>query len=232
MLGRRPQEEDPESTLARCIVLLDDIRAYRRKDIKQVEAQFAPLKKSRFKDIYDMWVKARPSAEKIAEMPLKVPGARQSISRLAWLGVTNRGLLIFIVLFAALLIVPVWKQFLGPSFLGGNGLLYLAFFVLLFVVSTTVSTAMDYRIRKKIIAYEESTMEQYAPEREKMKECVSKMMKTLAKEVSRSKKNPNYYGLVLYFDDYDSMEVVVKWKPKSMIFFKKSYNHFQVIPKP
>jgi hypothetical protein len=232
MLGRRQQEEDPETTLARCIVLLDDVRAYRRKDIKQVEAQFAPLKKARFKDIYDMWVKARPSAEKIVDMPLKVPGVRQSISRLAWLGVTNKVFLIFLMLFVALLIVPVWTRPLGPSFLGVNGLLYAAFFLLLVVVSMTVSTVMDYRIRKKIIAYEKSTMDQYAPAREKMKECASRIMTTLAKEVSRSKKDPNDYGLVLYFDDYDNLEVVNKWKPRSMFFFKKSYNHFQVIPKP
>jgi len=58
------------------------------------------------------------------------------------------------------------------------------------------------------------------------------MMKSLAREVARGKKNPDYYGLVLYYDDYDNIEVTGKWRPKSLIFFKKSYNHFQVIPKP
>jgi hypothetical protein len=232
MLGRKQQEEDPETTLARGILLLDDIRAYRRKDIDQIEAQFAPLKKSRFKDVYDMWIKARPSAQKIVDMPLRIPGVRQSINRLAWLKLANRVFLIFLVLFVALLIVPIWRRTLGPGFLGGNGLLFAAIFVLLVVISMNLSSVIDYRIRKKIIAYEESTMEQYAAARENMKECVSRMMKTLAREVARSKKDPNYYGLVLYFDDYDNIEVVDKWKPRSMFIFKKSYNHFQVIPKP
>jgi len=232
MLLRKPKEEDPETTLARCVVLLDDIRAYRRKDPEQIDGQFAPLKKSRFKDIYEMWVKARPSAEKIVDMPMKIPGAKETIRRLAWLKVANRVFLIGLIFFAAIQIVPVWRRSLGADFLHGPGLLLAAVFVVLVVVSMNIATVMDYRLRKKIIAYEESTMDQYAPARDKMKECVNKMMKSLAREVSRSKSDPNYYGLVLYFDDYDNIEVVDKWRPKSMFFFKKTYNHYQVVPKP
>ncbi len=91
-----------------------------------------------------------------------------------------------------------------------------------------VATFIDYRIRKRIIAYEDSTTDQYAPAREKMKECVNKMMKSLAREAARSGKDKDYYGLVLYFDDYSNIEVVDHWRPKSMVFFKKSYNHYQV----
>jgi hypothetical protein len=57
-------------------------------------------------------------------------------------------------------------------------------------------------------------------------------MKSLAREIGRTKRNPDYFGLVLYFDDYDNITVIDKWKPKSMFVFKKSYNHFQVVPKP
>lgn len=232
MLGRKKQEEDPSTTLARCIVLLDDIRAYRRKDIDQIDARFASLKKSRYDNIYSMWIKARPSAEKIVDMPLRIPGVKRAINRLAWLKVVNRVFLIFLVLFVALLIVPAWRRALGPHYLGGNGLLLAAVFVLLVVVSMNLGNFWDYRVRKKIIAYEESSMDEYSAARAKMKESVSRMLKELAREVDRSKKDPNYYGLVLYYDDYDNIEVVDKWKPKSMFFFKKSYNHFQVIPKP
>lgn len=232
MLLRKQREEDPETTLARCIVLLDDIRAYRRKDTEQIEKQFEPLKKSRFKDIYDMWVKARPSAEKIVDMPMKIPGAKETIRRLAWLKVANRVFLIGLIFFVALQIVPIWRRTLGSDFLSGNGLLFAAVFVVLVVVSMNIATVMDYRLRRKIIAYEETTIDQYAPARDKMKECVNKMMKSLAREIGRTKKNPDYYGLVLYFDDYESIEVTDKWRPKSMFFFKKSYNHYQVVPKP
>lgn len=231
MFGRKQREEDPETTLARCIVLLDDLRAYRRKDIEQVEEQFAPLKKSRFKDSYDFWAKARPSAEKIVEMPLKIPGVPKLIKTLGWLKVANRIFLIFLILFFAFQIVPVWRRSLGHEFLTGTGLAFLIVFVLLVVISLNFITFLDYRIRKKIIAYEASTIDEYAPARDKMKESVNKMMKSLAREVSRSKADPNYYGLVLYFDDYDNIEVVDKWRPKSMGLFKKSYNHYQVVPK-
>jgi len=232
MLLRRQKEEDSETTLARCIVLLDDIRAYRRKDPEQIEAQFDPLKKSRFKDIYDMWVKARPAAEKIVDMPLKIPGAKETIRRLAWLKVANRVFLIALIFFVALQIVPIWRRTLGHEFLSGNGLILAGVFVVLVVVSMNIATVMDYRLRKKIVAYEETTMDQYAPARDKMKECINKMMKSLAREIGRAKKDPDYYGLVLYFDDYDNIEVTDKWRPKSMFFFKKTYSHFQVVPKP
>lgn len=232
MFGRKRVEEDSATTLARCIVLLDDIRAYRRKDIDQIEEQFAPLKKSRFKETYDMWIKARPSAEKIVGMPQKIPGVDRLIRTINWMRVANKILLIFLVLFVSFQIVPIWRRTLGHDFLSGPGLVFTIAFVLLVVITLNLVTFLDYRIRKKIIAYEETTMDEYATAREKMKESVSKMMRSLAREVGRTKMNPDYYGLVLYFDDYDNIEVVDKWRPRSMGVFKKSYNHFQVVPKP
>lgn len=232
MFGRKQAEDNPETALARCIVLLDDIRAYRRKDIDQIDAQFEVLKKSRFKDHYDTWVKVRPAAEKIVDMPMKVPGAKRLIKTIGWMKVVNKIFLIFLVLFAAFQIVPIWRRTLGQDFLSGTGLMITIAFVVLVVVSLNIVTFLDYRIRKKIIKFEDETMDEYAPAREKMKEAVSKMMKSLAREVARGKKSPDYYGLVLYFDDYENIEVVDKWRPKSMGVFKKSYNHFQVVPKP
>jgi hypothetical protein len=231
MFGRKQREEDPETTLARCIVLLDDIRAYRRKNVEQIEDQFAPLKKSRYRDMYDMWAKAKPSAEKIVDMPASIPGVPKLIRAIGWLKVANRVFMIILILLVAFQLVPVWRRSLGADFLRGPGLVLLLGFVLLVVISLNLVTFIDYRVRKKIIAYEAATMDEYAPAREKMKEGVNKMMRSLAREVSRSKMDPDYYGLVLYFDDYDSIEVVNKWRPKSMGLFKKSYNHYQVIPK-
>jgi len=232
LFGRKQTEDNPETALARCIVLLDDIRAYRRKDIDQIDAQFEVLKKSKFKDHYDTWVKVRPAAEKIVDMPMKVPGAPKLIKTIGWMKVVNKIFLIFLVLFAAFQIVPIWRRTLGQDFLSGTGLMVTIAFVVLVVISLNVVTLLDYRIRKKIIKFEDETSDEYAPAREKMKEAVSKMMKSLAREVARSKKSPDYYGLVLYFDDYENIEVVDKWHPKSMMVFKKSYNHFQVVPKP
>jgi hypothetical protein len=231
MFGRKPREEDSETTLARCIVLLDDIRAYRRKNVEQIEEQFAPLKKSRYRDAYDMWVKVRPSAEKIVDMPASIPGVPRIIRAIGWLKVANRVFMIILILLIAFQIVPVWRRSLGHEFLAGLGLILLLSFILLVVATLNVSSILDYRVRKKIIAYEEATMDNYAPDRERMKEGVNKMMRYLAREVSRTKTDPNYYGLVLYYDDYDNIEVVDKWRPKSMGIFRKSYNHYQVIPK-
>ena len=231
MFGRKKKEEEPVTTLARGLVLLDDIRAYRRKDPEMIESVFADLKKSRFREFYDMWVKARPSAEKIIDMPTKVEGVRQLIRLLSWLKVANRILLIILVLIVALMIVPVWRNALGHDVFSGNGFIYATVFVFLAVISMNVATALDFRIRKKIVAYESATMAQYAPAREKMKECVNKMMRALAKEAKRDSRGRDFYGLVLYFDDYDNIEVVNKWQPKSIGIFKRSYYHYQVVPK-
>jgi hypothetical protein len=230
MFGRKEREEDPVSTLARCLVLLDDLRAYRRKDVEQVDQMFSKLKKTRFKEHYDSWVKIRPAAEKIVDMPTKVDGVPGMIRMLAWVKVANRVALIVLILFLALQIVPAWKRALGPHPFGGNGLLYSAIAVAVVVVAMNAASLMDFRIRKRIIAYENSTLDEYAPARDKMKEGVSKMMKSLAKEASRSGQNPENYSIILYFNDYDHMKVINQWRPKSMGIFKKSYNHYQVVP--
>lgn len=231
MPKKKQKEIDPVSQLAQCITLLDDTRAYRRKDVERIDEAFADLKKTRFKEHYDMWVKARPAAEKIADMPLKISGVERMIRTLAWTKVANRVGLIVLIGFLAIQIVPVWRTVLGRHPFGGHAFLYSMIAVLIVVIAMNYATVMDYRIRKKVIKYEAETQDLYAPQREKMKECVGKMMKSLAKEANRSGKNPEYYKLVMYFDDYDNTKVVNQWRPKVMFVFKKSYSHFEVLPK-
>jgi hypothetical protein len=231
MFGRKKEEEDPITTLARCIVLLDDIRAYRRKDVERIDEVFSRLKKTRFKDHYEIWVKARPAAEKIVDMPEQVEGVPKLIRAISWLRVANRVALIGLVFFLAIQIVPIWRRTLGPDFLEGNAFLYSTISVLVLVVAMNFQTYLDFRVRKKIVAYEEATMDQYSSSREKMKSCVDKMLHSLAKETVKSGVDTRYWGLILYFDDYDNIQVVKQWRPKSMWIFKKSYNHYQVIPK-
>jgi len=232
MFGRRKKkDEDPVVTLARCVVVLDDIRAYRRKDVNQIDVVFSELKKSRFREYYDMWVKVRPSVEKIVDMPLKVEKVPGMIRTLSWVKVVSRVALIVLIFFVAMLLVPAWEKVLGNNPFGGQGFAYATVAVVAMVVLMNVSQVIDYRIRKKIIAYEEATMDEYKPAREKMKDSVDRMMFTLAKEASRKGVDRSQFGLVLYYDDYDHIEVVKQWKPRSIGIFKKSYNHFQVLPK-
>lgn len=231
MFGARQVKDDPETSLARCIVLLDDIRAYRRKDIEQIETQFVALKKSRFSEFYDMWVKTRPYAEKIVDMPAMVPGVKRLIQAISWLKLLNKVFLILVVLFISFQIVPIWRSSLGADFVHGLGLYVLIGSVLVVIAALNIVSLLDYRTRRKIIAYEEATLDKYAPAREKMKEGVSRMLKALARESKRGGRDPNYFALVLYFDDYENMEVVDKWRPRSMGIFKKSYNHYHIIPK-
>lgn len=233
MPRKKEIDEDPATTLARCIILLDDVRAYRRKDVDMIEDTFSRLKKSRgMKEFYDMWVKARPHAEKILDMPLKIEGVKKMIRTIAWFKVANRVGLIVAVLFVSLQIVPAWRRALGNQPLGQYGLLYTGIVVMAVVILLNLAAIWDYRIRKRVIKYEQETVDQYATARAKMKECIDKMMRALAREAEREGHHRDDYGMVLYFDDYDSIEVVKQWKPRVMIFFKKSYNHYQVVPKP
>jgi len=231
MFGRKKKDEDPVTTLARCIVVMDDIRAYRRKDVEQIDALFSELKKSRFKEHYEMWIKARPQAERIVDMPMNIEGVPGMIRTLSWVKVATRVALIALVFFIAMLLVPAWEKVLGPHPFGGNGFLYATIAVVIMVLMMNAGQIIDYRIRKKIIAYEDATIDEYRPAREKMKDCVDKMMFSLAREANRKGVNRSDFGLILYFDDYSNIEVVKQWKPKSIGLFKKSYNHYQVLPK-
>lgn len=230
-MPKRKKERDPVSQLAMCITLLDDTRAYRRKDVERIDAEFSELKKTRFKDHYDMWVKARPAAEKIADMPLKIPGVEKLIKTLAWIRVANRVALIVLILFLAIQIVPAWRRLLGTEPFQGNGLLYSVIAVLIVVFAMNLASVVDLRIRKKVIKYEAETVDEYAPQREKMKECVNRMLKSLAKEANRNGENPDNFRMILYFDDYSNIRTVKQWRPKSMGVFKKPYSHYEVVPK-
>jgi hypothetical protein len=231
MPKKKERNVDPVSQLAQCIALLDDTRAYKRKDVDRIDEAFLELKKTRFKEHYDMWVKARPAADKIADMPLKIPGVEQMIRKLAWIKIANRVGLIVLIGFVAVQIVPAWRRVLGPHPFGGNAFLYSMIAVLVVVVAMNYATYVDYRIRKKVIRYEAETKDEYAPYREKMKDCVNRMLKSLAKEANRSGEKPEDYRMILYYDDYSNIKVVKKWKPKSMFFFKKSFDLHEIVPK-
>lgn len=196
-----------------------------------MDETFEALKKTRFREYNDMWTKVRPAAEKIVNMPLKVPGVRVMIGAVNWARVAGRLALIVMIVLIALQIVPIWQNFLGPEPLGGNALLYTLIIVLAAAVLLTMSSVLDYFIRKRIIAYEDSTVNEYAPYRGKMKECVNKMMAAFAREAGRGKETPESLRMVLNFGDYDHIEVVSKWQPKAMWFIKKTYEHYLVYPR-
>ncbi len=159
MPKRKEKKVDPVSQLAQCIAFLDDTRAYKRKDVDRIDAAFSELKKTRFKEHYDMWVRARPAAEKIADMPLKIPGVERMIRSLAWIKIANRVGLIVLIGFVAIQIVPAWRRVLGPHPFGGHAFLYSMIAVFVVVVAMNYATVVDYRIRKKVIKYETDTQD-------------------------------------------------------------------------
>ncbi len=232
LFGKRRVSEDPVVNLARCIAFCDDLRAYRRGDLAEMDETFEALQKTRFREHHDMWVKVRPLADKIVNMPLRVGGVKWMIGSVGWARLIGRFALIAMIVLVALQIVPIWQNVVESDTLKGQLLLFTLLFALAAAVLLTMGSVLDYTIRKRIIAYEDSTMKEYAPARDKMKDCVNKMMRTLARETERGTETPESLSMVLNFGDYDNVEVVAKWQPKSMWLIKKAYNRYQVNPRP
>jgi len=231
LFGKKRVSEDPVVNLARGIAFCDDLRAYRRTDLAQMDETFGALKTTRFRDYSDMWAKIRPAADRIVTMPLRVKGVKAMIGAVSWVRLAGRLALIVMIVLIAMQIVPIWQNVLGAEPFGGNLLLYTLVSVLAAVVLLTLGSAFDYSIRKRIIAYEDSTMDEYAPCRNKMKECVNKMMRSLARETERGTETPESLSMILNFGDYDNIEVISTWRPKSMLFVKKTYIRYRVNPK-
>jgi|GEM_PF-771761 len=232
LFRKRRVSENPVVNLARCIAFCDNLRAYQRSDLAEVDETFEALRKTRFRDHSEMWEKARPAADKIATMPLKIPGVKAMIGVVSWTKLLGRAALIVMVILIALQIVPIWQNVLGPDALGGNLLLATLMIVVAAIVLLTLSSVFDYFIRKRVIEFEDSTIDEYAPFRSRMKDCVNRMLRSLSREVGRGRETPDSLSMVLNFGDYDNVDVVSRWQPKSMGFIKKTSTRFLVKPLP
>ncbi len=231
LFGKKRVSEDPVVNLARCITICDGLRAYRRNDIAEADGTFDALKKTRFAEHSDMWTRVRPSAERIVNMPMRVKGAPRMIGAVNWTKVVGRLALIVLIILIAVQIVPIWQNALGTEPLGGAILLPTLGVLLSAVVMLTVSSVLDYSVRKRIIAYEDATDKEYASDRKRMKECVNTMMRSLARETERGKETPESLAMVLNFGDYDNVEVVGERKAKVMLVGKATRTLFLLNPK-
>jgi len=178
-----------------------------------------------------MWTRIRPVAEKIVNMPMRVKNVVWMIGAVNWAKVSGRIALVVLVFLLALQLVPIWQNVLGTEPFGGTMLLLTLIVVLTAVVMLTMSSALDYFIRKRIIAFEDTTLNEYAPDRAKMKDCVNRMMKALARETERGKETPESLSMVLNFGDYDSVEVVGKRQTKPTLLGRKSHTLYLQNPR-
>ena len=196
-----------------------------------MDQTFESLKKTRFSEYNDMWTRLRPVAEKIVKMPIVVRGAVWMISVVNWAKVLGRLALVVLVFVLAVQIVPIWQNAVGTEPFQGAALVVTLIVVLAAVAMLTIATILDYFIRKRIIAYEESTMDEYAPERAKMKDSVSRMMRSLARETEHGKETPESLSMILNFGDYDNVEVVGERQSRLMPLGKESRTLYRVNPR-
>jgi hypothetical protein len=196
-----------------------------------VDQAFQALKKTRFMEYSDMWTRMRPAAEKIVKMPMKVKGAVWMIGAVNWAKAIGRLALVVLVFLLAVQIVPIWQNAVGTEPFEGTIFVITLIVVLAAVVMLTMSTVLDYFVRKRIIAYEEVTMDDCAPERAKMKDSVNRMMKALARETELGKETPERLSMILNFGDYDNVEVVGERQAKTMLFFKRTRTLYRMNPR-
>ncbi len=231
LFGKKRVSEDPVVNLARCITFCDGFRAYRRNDLSEADEAFEALKKTRFSEYSGMWSRVRPVAERIVNMPMKVKGAPTMIGAISWTRVTGRIALIAMVILIALQIVPIWQNVLGTGPLAGSALLITLIVVLAAMALLTTSSVLDYFVRRRIVEYEDLTEEEYAQDRSRMKECVDKMMGSLARETERGRETPESLAMVLNFGDYEGAEVVGKRNTKSSLLGKQTRVLYLLNPK-
>lgn len=196
-----------------------------------MDKSFQALKKTRFMEYSDMWTRVRPAAERIVKMPMNVKGAVWMIGAVNWAKVFGRLALVALVLILAVQIVPIWQNAVGTEPFEGIALVITLSVALAAVIMLTMATVLDYFTRKRIIAYEEETMDDYAPERTKMKDSVNRMMKSLARETERGKETPESLSMILNFGDYDNVEVVRERQAKPMPFVKRTHTLYQMNPR-
>ncbi len=214
--------EERFEDLVQIISLLDGIRAFRRTDPEKIEQHFKNLKS---KELSKEWGKIKRDVEKIVYLPQKIPGAIKYMQ-------TTAVLKMVYPLIVGLLLVAIGAS-LRRSFFKSEILKFLSSFpfvttmVILSVALANIYVFFDYRLRKKIVRYEESHKEKFAMGRRRIKTVIQKTINILNRELMKTDYPRENYKITLFFSDYEGLEI----KPKKKgLFSKRKYELFEGIP--
>lgn len=208
---------------------LDSLRAYRRRSSIGLDEKFRRLKGMGYSELGRLWGDIKDAVEEIVEMPLRIPGVPRLIRLHAYLRLAAvLFMILFVIVFAALF-VRAWRTTLGD--LLGDQLWLFLLVVIGTVVTFNGAAVVDYRIRRRIIRYEEETQARYAASVAQLKRGAQAAISQLVREVGQADKDPGQFPFELFFTDYEGVEVVETKTPRVLLLFKKKFQVYTAIPK-
>ncbi|MEM4262544.1 MAG: hypothetical protein QXY98_02260 [Thermoplasmata archaeon] len=220
---------DPETEqlnrLTDLITCLDSIRGYRRRSSVGLDKKFEALKGRSASQATKIWKEVQPDIDRIVNMPTEIPGVPTMIRMNHYLRIASR---IFLILFAIILgafFVSAYRPYLGFF----REVWFFAFVILGLVITTYGAIALDYRIRRKVVKFENETMDKYEKNVEKVARACQRMIDILRDEIRRSRRDPYDFPVKLFYDDYDGIKVTDSFYPRSLLFFRQKFKVYIAI---
>jgi len=220
--GKPPAEVREKLELFRYLIeVLDGVSVFRRASPEDIEDAFKSLKSA---TLTEEWKKIRHYVRKIAYLPLEVPGVPELMRLGAYIRIFLPLTMIFAIIGLGHSLRP--KLLPAPPFVATPERLAIFFCISgLLAVSLIV---IDYKIRRKVIAYERAHRAKLGKGRAAVKKAVQKLIFAFARELRKHKVDPEKYKLTLFHRDYDGVKII-KVSRKLLKIFPRKYNMYQVV---
>lgn len=201
------------------ITCLDSIRGYRRRSSINLDEKFDALRGRAAEQAIKIWKGVKPDVERIVDMPARIPGVPAMIRANHYLKIASR---VFLILFAIIIgafFVPAYRPYLGFF----RELWFFAFVIFGLLLTTYGAIALDYRIRRKVIKFENETIAEYEKNVQKVAKACQRLIDILSDEIRRARKDPYDFPIKLFYDDYNGIKVIDSFYPRTMLFFKQKF---------
>lgn len=227
MWSRKPVDPETEqlNRLTDLITCLDSIRGYRRRSSVNLDKKFEALKGRAAGQANKIWKEVQPDVDRIVDMPAQIPRVPAMIRMNHYLRIASR---IFLILFAIILgafFVSAYRPYLGFF----REVWFFAFVIFGLVITTYGAIALDYRIRRKVVKFENETIEKYKKNVEKVAKACQRLIDILRDEIRRGRKDPYNFPVKLFYDDYDGIKVIDSFYPRALLFFKQKFKVYIAI---
>jgi len=203
------------------IITLDSIRAFRRPNPELIKAGF---QKAGSKEFTEMWKEIRHDVEKIAYTPLNIKGLPPLMRLVAILKLLVP-IASFLMILTLMTRLRQFEKLLASPFTIFKDPLALVLTTSFSLTTMIALMATDYTIRRRVIKYEESHMDKFSQGRERIKKVIERLVEKLAKELKRSKEDPNKYKMILFYE-YKGLKVI---KEKRGRIIKRKYPLYEVV---
>ncbi len=214
--------KDELDHLCYLIVTLDSVRAFRRPKPETIEEAFKKLGK---KELTNLWKEIKHDVEKIVYLPMRISGLPSLMRLVAILKMIIPIVSFFMMFSLAMNIMPLFKRLQGtPLMIFGNPHTFIiTSMVSLLMMLMLVAT--DYKIRKRVIKYEEEHASKFSRGRERIKRVIEELVEIFSKELKKSKEDPNKYKMLLFYE-YRGLTVLRERRGR---IIKRKYPLYEVV---